>query len=64
MKDAFGQERAPVRARELTIAALFVVFVGVGIWAVALPALREDPDKTEAAAEDQATATAPRTPSP
>lgn len=49
MKDALGQERTRVGPRELTIGALFLVLVGVGVWTVALPALNEDPEKHESA---------------
>lgn len=51
MKDELGQERTAVRGRELTIAALFVVLVGVGVWTVALPALNEDPEKPDGVSE-------------
>lgn len=51
MKDALGQERTRVRPRELTIGALFLVLVGVGVWTVALPALNEDPEKHDATDE-------------
>lgn len=63
MKDDQGQTRKDVRTREITIAVVFAVFVAIGAWTVAVPALQQDSKPVDGEREqppaDQAKPTPP-----